>query len=218
MVFSLRSLHSFPDIQGQPPLPSLPDASSAASSQGLNLSNIQGDILYVPSRRYLLSLLCPSYRIGMKKKQEKFIFFTISNPSAFKQHLANSIFPMITSTTQILSPSFQAPAAVNIAFSQKGLHALGVNDNLGDSAFTAGQVADASFLGDPSPRSNWVNAFSASSGVDGVFMISSDSTSGLQSQSTLITQKIMSDSIRVAYTLDGSVRPGKQAGHERTSV
>jgi hypothetical protein len=154
----------------------------------------------------------------MKKKQERFIFFTISNPSAFKQHLANSIYPMITTTTQILSPSFHALAAVNIAFSQKGLHVLGVNDNLGDSAFTAGQMADASFLGDPSPRSHWASAFSASSGVDGMFIISSDSESNLQSQATLITNKIMSDSIRIVYTLNGSVRPGNQAGHERMSV
>lgn len=51
---------------------------TADSCPPLNLNNIQGDILYVPpapdiGRRVKAQL--PSYRVGMKKLQENFVFF-----------------------------------------------------------------------------------------------------------------------------------------------
>ncbi|KAJ7139064.1 dye-decolorizing peroxidase precursor [Mycena epipterygia] len=111
----------------QPQLPSLKAAKAAASAAGLDLDNVQADIL-----------------IGMRKNKELFFFFEIANATDFKAKLGSDILQLVTSTTQILG---NVTVALNIAFSHTGLLALNVSDTLGDLDFTAGQLANAANLG-----------------------------------------------------------------------
>ena len=77
----------------------------------LDIDNIQSDIL-----------------VGMHKNKELFFFFSVSDAATFKAKLASDILPLITSTTEILSVDTQPITAVNIAFSNTGLVALGVTE------------------------------------------------------------------------------------------
>ncbi|KAJ7268353.1 fungal peroxidase [Mycena rebaudengoi] len=124
-----------------PDLPTAAEAKAASAAANLNLTDIQGDIL-----------------IGMSKKRELFFFFSIADPTSFKSHLALDILPLVTSTTQLLSVSTQPQTALNIAFSQTGLTALGATQFLGDLLFSSGQFLGALGLGDPG-TANWVPAF-----------------------------------------------------------
>ena len=60
--------------------------------------------------------------------------------------MQTQLAPLITSTAQLISPEFDSPFAINLAFSATGLSALGVTDDLRDSPFTRGQFADADAL------------------------------------------------------------------------
>lgn len=60
--------------------------------------------------------------------------------------MQTQLSPLITSTAQLISPEFESPFALNLAFSATGLSALGVTENLGDSPFSGGQFADANAL------------------------------------------------------------------------
>ncbi|KAL0575177.1 dye-decolorizing heme-containing peroxidase [Marasmius crinis-equi] len=147
----------------QPDLPSLPEAQAASAAVGLNLDDIQGDIL-----------------IGMKKDKELFFFFNITDVATFKSKLKTDIHNRITSTTQLLDVATQPITAVNIAFSQSGLNALGVTDNLQDSNFGGGQFKDARLLGDPG-TGNWVPGFSGT-GIHGVILLASDTQSNIDNE------------------------------------
>jgi len=73
--------------------------------------------------------------------------------------MQTQIAPLITSTAQLISPQFESPFAVNLAFSSTGLSALGVTDDLGDSPFSNGQFADAAALvSTPSQKQYETNA------------------------------------------------------------
>ena len=114
----------------------------------------------------------------MKKQKEIFYFFHINNAATFKTAL-RAYNPEIASTAVLLSPPASQPLAfVNVAFSQTGLTALGVIDNLGDSQFAEGQFADAVNLGDDT--SKWDSAF-AGTNIHGVFLIGSDQVSSRRS-------------------------------------
>lgn len=99
----------------------------------------------------------------MRKDKELFAFFRkrcpftssslfayggadIDNPISFKTTMQTDIAPLITSTALLLSPQFESPHCINLAFSATGLNAIGVTEDLSDSAFTGGQFADASNL------------------------------------------------------------------------
>ncbi|KAF5375783.1 hypothetical protein D9757_008980 [Collybiopsis confluens] len=176
-----------------PALPSAQQAASAAAAAGLNLTNIQGDIL-----------------LGMKKNKELFFFFKIQDATAFKSHLGADILPLITTTTQIVASSSQLTTLVNIAFSQRGLSALGVTDSLGDSLFSSGQLAGATSLGDQT--SNWVPQF-AGSDIDGVLLIASDTVDNVNNTLSAL-QNSINGSISEVYRIQGAARPGDQQGHE----
>ncbi|KAJ7826287.1 fungal peroxidase [Mycena olivaceomarginata] len=178
----------------QPDLPTVQAATAAASSAGMNLDDIQGDIL-----------------IGMKKNQELFYFFTIADVADFKSKLASDILPLITTTTQLLSISTQPITALNIAFSSSGLNALNVTDSLGDSAFAGGQFADLNSLGDPG-STNWVPEF-AGTGIHGVFLFASDTVDNIDSAVSSL-ESDLGDSITRVYSLQAAARPGSEAGHE----
>ncbi|KIJ50734.1 hypothetical protein M422DRAFT_245397 [Sphaerobolus stellatus SS14] len=164
------------------------------AAASLNLDDIQGDIL-----------------IGMKKNQEFFVFFSITNSTSFKEKLKSDIKGRVTTTTQLLSVSTQPTTALNITFSQQGLSALGVTDNLGEPLFAAGQEVDATPLGDPGTTS-WVPSFLRKQ-IHGVFLLASDTTSNLNSFLSDINA-VLQGSIQQIYTLNGAARPGDQQGHE----
>ncbi|KAF8582001.1 DyP-type peroxidase [Ramaria rubella] len=180
--------------QAQPPLPSKSQASQAATANSLNLTDVQGDIL-----------------VGMKKQMELFFFFTITDGFSFQQALGSKIYNIITNTNQLLDVNTQPITAVNIAFSNRGLSALGIFEDLGDSDFRSGQFSDASNLGDPG-TTNWVNAFTGSN-IHGVFLLASDSWDHVNATLSQI-QSDLDGSIQEVYSLQGAMRPGDQAGHE----
>ncbi|EJD50483.1 DyP-type peroxidase [Auricularia subglabra TFB-10046 SS5] len=179
----------FKNLAGLPPVPNAQQVSAAA----LPVDDIQGDIL-----------------IGMHKLQQLFVFFGINDPATFKTHLANDIAPIVASSAQLANVSTQPLVALNIAFSQSGLTALGVTDNLGDAAFSAGQVNDINNLGETTDT--WVPAFVGTS-VHGVILLASDDQSLIDQQVGFL-DSLFGSSITTLHTLEGSVRPGAEAGHE----
>ncbi|KAJ7731151.1 fungal peroxidase [Mycena maculata] len=178
----------------QPDLPTVQEATTAASAANLNLTNIQGDVL-----------------IGMKKNIELFYFFSISNATEFKSTLASDILPLVTTTTQLLDVSTQPITALNIAFSQTGLIALNITDALGDADFAAGQFAELTNLGDPG-STNWVSEF-AGTNIHGVMLFASDTDDNINTEVASL-ESALGDSITKVYTLEGAARPGAEAGHE----
>ncbi|KAL0581114.1 dye-decolorizing heme-containing peroxidase [Marasmius crinis-equi] len=178
---------------GQPSLPSEQQAASAAARVGLNLDNIQGDIL-----------------IGMKKRKELFYFFQINNKASFKSNL-KKIQPLITTTKQLLNTKSAPGSAMNLAFSQSGLTFLGVADDLKDDVFRAGQFADANNLGDPG-TGNWIDAFKGTK-VHGVILVAADTNLRLLAQLAKV-KLLLGKSASEVYSLQGAARPGDQEGHE----
>ncbi|KAJ6499790.1 fungal peroxidase [Mycena vulgaris] len=178
----------------QPELPTLKGATAAASAVGMNLTDIQGDIL-----------------IGMKKKKQLFYFFSIADPTDFKPKLADDILPLITTTTQMLTTATQPITALNIAFSQTGLNALNVTESLGDAVYSGGQFKDLNNLGDPGPV-NWVPEF-ADTGIHGVILFASDTEDNIDNEVANV-EAALGDSITKVYTLSAASRPDDQSGHE----
>ncbi|KAJ7766516.1 dye-decolorizing peroxidase precursor [Mycena maculata] len=175
-------------------LPDIPTAQAVADVDGaLDTDNIQSDIL-----------------VGMHKNTELFFFFGITDAATFKTQLASNIIPLITSTTEILSVDTQPVTAVNVAFSNTGLLALGVTDDLGDPDFVAGQFSEATTVGDDT--STWYNEF-AGTNIHGVFLLASDTVDNINTELVNI-QSILGDSITEIYSLQGAARPGDEQGHE----
>ncbi|KAJ6469526.1 fungal peroxidase [Mycena sanguinolenta] len=179
---------------GQPDLPSINAANATASAVNLNLGNVQGDIL-----------------IGMRKKNELFYFFRIENAAQFKSHLKSVIAPLVTSTAHLLDISSQPTTALNIAFSQTGLHALGISDSLNDAAFAGGQLQDIANLGDPGTK-NWVPQFIGTN-IHAVILLASNSQSNIATTLASLKSKL-GTSIAEIYSLEGAARPGSEEGHE----
>ncbi|KAI0966915.1 hypothetical protein F4678DRAFT_483543 [Xylaria arbuscula] len=182
----------------------------------LDLNNVQGDILE-----------------GLGKKNELFWFFRIKagQVAPFREDLRLFI-PLITTTTEAKKfhqtindgkkkASDQGKpfplidnSDVNISFSQKGLVALGITDDIGDSFFKMGMLADASALGDD--VSDWDADFKKE--IHGVVAITANNTAVLQRTLDHI-KKIFRVGQRDA-TIDevtrllGQTRPGAENGHE----
>ncbi|KAJ7126012.1 fungal peroxidase [Mycena epipterygia] len=182
-----------PAAQGK--LPTIQAATASAAAVGLNLDDIQGDIL-----------------IGMKKNQELFFFFSIANATDFKAKLASDILPLVTSTTQLLNVSAQPATLLNIAFSSTGLGALNVSDTLGDAAYTSGQLANIANLNDPG-TTNWVPQFIGTS-IHGVMLLASNTVDNINTQLASL-KSALGDSITEVYSLQAAARPGAEQGHER---
>ncbi|QRV90386.1 peroxidase family 2 domain protein [Ceratobasidium sp. AG-Ba] len=132
--------------------------------------------------------------MGLPKRKEQFVFFTIEN--------AGCLIPL---------------PFLNIAFSQKGLTALGITDDLGDEAFANGQLADAKFLGDDGVEVNgvfepkWEAAFKDR--IDGVLIAAGESWKTVNYVVKAAVDTLGS-SILVGYSLKGAARPGDEKGHE----
>ncbi|KAJ7502065.1 hypothetical protein B0H11DRAFT_1907560 [Mycena galericulata] len=183
---------------GFPPLPSPGEVQTKSAATGLNLNDIQGDIL-----------------IGMRKPVELFFFFGISNTTAFKAKLKRDILPLVTSTMQILNNDTAAASTlVNIAFSHTGLVALNVTgdaNNLNDPPFAAGQVNDVKNLSDPG-TTNWVPQF-VGPNIHGVIPFASDTEDSINSTLASL-QSELGNSIAEIYSLRGAMRPPPNKGHE----
>ncbi|KAJ7624896.1 fungal peroxidase [Roridomyces roridus] len=179
---------------GLPKLPTASAATAAAATVGLNLTDIQGDIV-----------------TGMTKNRETFLFFGIADAPSFKSKLRSGVLPLITTAMQMTKNSTQPTTLVNVAFSHTGLGALNVSDTLGDGAFTGGQLADAGNLGDPG-TSHWVSQF-VGTNIHGVFLLASDTDANVASTVTAVTTAL-GDSITQIYTLQAAARPGAEQGHE----
>nr|UQK85146.1 dye decolorizing peroxidase [uncultured fungus] len=180
------------DIPGFGPLPNVTDVVTNAT---LPVDDIQADIL-----------------VGMRKKKERFYFFKINNATLFKAGLHNTVVAEITSVKKILTVSTQPQVAVNLAFSQAGLTKLGKTDNLNDTVFSAGQAADANFLGDPGTN-GWEPTFVATSSLHGVILLASDTTTLIDTQVAHL-EAVWGSSITKLYELQGAIRPGAEEGHE----
>ncbi|KAG9085843.1 hypothetical protein FRC07_013275, partial [Ceratobasidium sp. 392] len=166
--------------------------------------------------------------IGLPKKKEEFVFFVIKDKDLFKANLPR----LKISTTGDVQRAKQAidqarkknPGCLiplpflNIAFSQQGLNALNITDDIGDVAFSNGQFNDAHNLGDEGitdadgkfhPR--WESAFTGR--IDGVLLAAGESwkTVNYVVKAAVDT---LGRSIQVVYSLKGSVRPGEEKGHE----
>ncbi|KIP02827.1 DyP-type peroxidase [Phlebiopsis gigantea 11061_1 CR5-6] len=190
-----RSTPLLATFPGQAVLPTLQEILTLNATNGtfLPLQNIQGDIL-----------------VGMKKQTERLVFFQINSASGFRSAL-KTYLPQITSTATLISPAANQPLAfVNIGFSQTGLTALGITDDLNDAEFASGMWADAANLGDD--PSKWVSPFKGTA-IHGVFVLGSDQASYLDQYQSAISSTFGS-SISVLTTISGAARPGDQAGHE----
>src|SRR6187551_3788465 len=102
----------------------------------------------------------------MQKQREALLFFEIKDAKKFKSKLGTDIHGRITSALQILDVDTQPLAGTNIAFSQRGLNVLGIQDDLKDPHFKAGQFEDAASFGDG--IQNWESSFAGPT-VHGVF-------------------------------------------------
>ncbi|KAJ7731164.1 fungal peroxidase [Mycena maculata] len=181
----------------QPQLPTVNAAKASASAVGLNLTDIQGDIL-----------------IGMKKNKEFFLFFGISNVKTFKAKLRSTILPLVTPTPEVLPGATQPNTLLNIAFSFPGLVALNVTDpTIGDVSFTGGQEQAASNLGDPG-TTNWVPQFvNDANSIHGVILLASDTVDNVNATLNSL-QSELGDCITEIYSLQAAARPGAEQGHE----
>jgi Dyp-type peroxidase family len=188
----------------------------------LNIDNIQGDVLQ-----------------GLPKRYQSFVFFDIVHPTQFRQKL-QSIIPLITTTTQAMHDNDAIDAhkakgekcllklvGTNIAFSQKGLDALGITDDLKDPLFLAGQLADASKnaqeggLADPGvvtgppthPTTDpaWEPAFKQT--IHGCFLITGESLTTTHERSAHLDH-VLGGSVKKLFTVRGRVRRGAENGHE----
>ena len=192
-------------------MPSPQQAERAAARVGLNLDNIQGDILCAFEIHGILDCNSHFHSVGMKKRKELFLFFKINNKTLFKASI-KALRPLITTTKQLLNAKSSSGSAVNIAFSQTGLNFLGVTEDLKDDAFRAGQAQDANNLGDPGTK-NWVDAFKGNK-VHGVVLVAADNNLRLLAKVAQV-KLLLGLSVSELYTLQGAARPGNQEGHER---
>ncbi|KAL0056713.1 dye-decolorizing heme-containing peroxidase, partial [Marasmius tenuissimus] len=141
------------NLNNQLSLPHPHDAKIGSRAIKLDTNNIQGLAM-----------------VGMRFMMIDFVFFNIVDPKTFKAKLKGDFFPHVTTAAQLANPATQPAVAANIAFSQKGMTLLGVNDNLGDPNFKTGQAADAIRLGDPG-TTKWHKEYQK--GVMGVLSIAS---------------------------------------------
>ena len=102
---------------------------------------------------------------------------------------------------------------LNIAFSQRGLHKIDVNDDIGDIGFSEGQFHQAEKLGDNGDKTSegsdphWEPAFKDV--IHGVLPVAGDSWKSVNA-TVAAALHILGASVKVVYNLKGSVRPGEK--------
>jgi len=187
----------------------------------VNADNIQGDILAG----------------GFPKKVETFIFFRITDAKDFIDDL-KQLAPLIKTVKQILKDrddikkhkeggkgGLLEMVGVNIALSYTGLHAIGISDekmagtslSADGGIFKNGAVKDAPALNDPmdGDKPKWDKEFLEQ--IDGVILVAGDSDKTTKKKIQEVTKVFghgNNSSIHIVRSIDGSVRPGDQNGHE----
>ena len=185
-----------------------------ASTSDLDLHEIQGDIL-----------------IGLQKRWERFVFFSISDVPAFKGALRSTIAARITSSQLVLQREFLLQSrkmqgrtdllplvGVNLGFTQAGLKTLLPDLDLAgfDEAFVAGGKENAKDLGDPVDQNGepttWDPTFFAAA-IHGVFLITGGTEDEVDAE-WITLSGVLGGAATVTYDRKGNVRPGAAAGHE----
>ncbi|KAJ5111226.1 hypothetical protein N7532_001761 [Penicillium argentinense] len=184
-----------------------------AEAEAPNLDNIQGDIWP-----------------GLTKKYQIFWFFQITDASAFKLSLGKLLDDKVITTSadalghrkEIHEVKTSQPgtlhelAAVNIAFSFKGMQKLDKNkDRFVDDPFRKGMEADMVNEGRDKIE-EWMDEFKAKNGgVDGVVLVCGTETKVRKTTKELAEKYFSStQGIKHIITLDGRERPEENAKHE----
>ncbi|KAK3112445.1 hypothetical protein LTR53_011282 [Teratosphaeriaceae sp. CCFEE 6253] len=195
---------------------SLDDLDHFNPSGGLDLDNVQGDILLN----------------GLAKKNEIFLFFTINDAKAFCQKLKAAA----DEKTHTLHDAFARDkiagnsgngivpvVGANIAFSFKGLQKMAtvlasLPLQTQDRAFEAGMKAAAVSLNDPLKNGSselvWEAPYLAPQNLHGVILVAGSDDATCQQK----LQKVMSvfgSSMSEVTRVSGKVRPGENKGHEQ---
>ncbi|SMQ48323.1 unnamed protein product [Zymoseptoria tritici ST99CH_3D7] len=186
-----------------------------------DLTNVQGDILLD----------------GLPKEVETFWFFDIVDATKFCKNLRVVANREISSTQDVrekrgeikafkqqgkAAGGLQVPTVgANISFSAKGLKKIspvvGLNLTTNDQDFEAGMRATAvDKLADPkSPMSSdpiWDPEWHGHE-IHGVLLVAGNTPALVKEKLDRIV-KLFDGSIKLAFKLDGQVRPGEQKGHE----
>lgn len=188
----------------------------------LDFNNIQGDILLG----------------GLPKKTQTFLFFQIDKNRVkdFRTQLGQFV-PLITTTAQAIKDREKIKegrgqgllklSGVNVAFSQKGLGLLGINDDIADQPFHDGMLAGAEkVLGDPGKTvggkftPDWDPAFKQD--IHGFITVTGDCHATVDEKFAQI-KKIFAfgaanATIHEVKHAVGDVRPGKEKGHEQCVI
>jgi hypothetical protein len=152
----------------------------------------------------------------MSKDKELFFFFNITDVAGFKSHLADDLFPLLTSAQQSLNNTNTNTTLINIAFSRKGFDVLGIpSSDLGDKLFNNGQADQAdTLLGDAGGTAGWQDEFKPGNGMHGVILIASNDVDAVNNQAASLVTKFDGSMVEV-YRLSAQARPGEETGHER---
>ncbi|TDL16646.1 Dyp-type peroxidase [Rickenella mellea] len=166
-------------------------------------------------------------RLGIPKRVEWFLFFKITNVDDFKKYL-KELIPAITTSTDIAEirnaindhknegkQGLIRVSGINLAFSNRGIQTLGIDDDLTDPSFTSGQLARAQALGDQGQiigdtfDVNWIPAFKGGD-IDG---LAGDCEASVVEAFNRVTN-VLGNSFKEVLKVKGGVRPGKEKGHE----
>jgi Dyp-type peroxidase family len=185
------------------------DNVAKSSTLRLDLNEIQGDLLS-----------------GMQKHAELFLFFKIADAARFKALAREYAVARLTNARTVQerermveerhrSGGGQMPwLGMNLGFTKDGLaRLLGANRPRLDPAFERGadHPETIATLND-TPPSEWVSGF-RSDRVDGVFLIAGPDKSFVTSHGSSLRGRL-GTAIKTVYSEIGTVRPGRERGHE----
>lgn len=187
------------------------------------VNEIQGDVL-----------------IGLPKKAQVFVFFTILDKAAFKQTFVKFLLGEVTATQQVQQQMAQIAASkktggsnllpifgFNVGFTYRGLLLLLGNDVKGvDDSFTAGAKAQAlnkdvffkTGLNDPQDNkgnlSTWRPEYLADDKIHGVMMFTGPQLDQVTNRANDALACLAAAAVAEIKREVGLVRPGLRDGHE----
>ena len=176
----------------------------------LDLNEIQGDLL-----------------IGMQKNAELFLFFKIVDVSRFRARLVDYVAPRITSARLVIERERRVAErrraqrsrtelwpAMNLGFTRHGLTRLfGADRPPLEASFERGadDPDTIAALNDP-PLTQWLAPF-RSDRTDGVFLVTGPDANFVGYHAEAL-RHALGPAIQTVYAETGTVRPGRQRGHE----
>jgi DyP dimeric alpha+beta barrel domain len=176
----------------------------------LELDDIQGDM-----------------PVGMQKNAELFLFFKITDAPRFKALMRQYIVGQVTNARAAVEreriiearkqgrPVSTGPwLGLNLGFTWEGLkQLLGARRPRLDPAFERGAADPATVarLNDP-PTGEWLHDFT-SDRIDGVFLLAGPDRNFVAIHESLLRHRLAA-AVNVVYAETGTVRPGREKGHE----